>query len=64
MSLLDSSCVVCISKEEVIDVMRHVQGGDFAIHLQSSIDVLVCMAAEMKIARDLLHCEIPFHVAA
>lgn len=41
----------------MVDLMAHIEGFDDSIHGQPHIDVLVCVAADMKVTRHFLDTE-------
>lgn len=61
---LDGCHIVNVPEEEVVDSMGHIQCCDLPLHLQSRVDVLICMAANMKIAWNFFDRKVSLEPAA
>lgn len=58
MRLFNGGGILQITKKQISDRMRHIQGLDSILHAQSSVDVLISMTADMEISRNLFYSEI------
>jgi hypothetical protein len=56
--LLNSGDVLHITEEKILDLVRHVQRLYHIIDPQTSVNVLVCMAADVEVAGHFFNCEI------
>ena len=63
MLFFDRSDIFHIPKEQVLDMMRHVECLNDVIYPQSRIDVLVSVAADMEIPRHFLHSKVSLEFA-
>lgn len=63
MGLLNGAHIVSITEEQVVNSMGHVQSRYLTLNLQSCVDVLIGMAAYMKVPRYLLHSKVSFQPA-
>lgn len=54
----DGGNIFHIPKEQVLDMMRHIKSLDDIIYPQSRVNVLICMATDMKIPWDFLNSKV------
>ena len=64
MLLLNFCCISHISKEQIVDLVRHVKSLNDIFHPESGIYVLVGVAADVEVSWYLLNCEIASQPAA
>ena len=64
MRSLDLAHIVGISKEEVVDLVSHVEGLHRSLGLQAGVYIVICVTADMEIPRYFLHSKITPQPAA
>lgn len=64
MLFFDGCDIVDIPKEQIIDMMRHIKSLNDVIYPQSRVNVLICMATDMKIPWHFLNSKVTLELTS